>query len=446
MIISFSIENWMSFKDKATLSMVGSREQQHNDRVPRVGASKIKVLPTAAIFGGNASGKSNFLAALDFAKRLVVEGVSTNQVIPVEPFLLDGESEKRPSSFAFELVIGEGIYEYSFKVTRTKVLEERLVKINSKSEKELFSRSGDAFVFGGAQSKNQRLKFVAEGTRDNQLFLTNSVSQKIDVFRHIYDWFYDSLIFISPVAYFTRFEQFMDEGQPLNSLLSQALSALDTGIDGLGGVEIPLETLPQSEYLKDSPIADLNEGESAKLRSLSDNASIIVTRKSGKLSAQKMVSYHAKADGSRAKLEMRQESDGTRRVIDLLPAFLCMVPAGSTKVIVIDELDRSLHTTLTQSLLRYFFSTCSKDTRAQLLFTTHDVMLMDQQLLRRDEMWVTERDTGGASTLTSLWEYGDIRSDTDIRKLYLNGRLGGVPSVLLDSALVAQSAKGLVDA
>jgi AAA15 family ATPase/GTPase len=133
---------------------------------------------------------------------------------------------------------------------------------------------------------------------------------------------------------------------------------------------------------------------------------------------------------------MLQESDGTRRVIDLLPAFIWMLASGSKKVLVIDELDRSLHTLLTQKMLDYYFSNCSKDSRAQLLFTTHDVMLMDQHLLRRDEMWVTEREADGASTLTSLWEYEDIKVDTDIRKSYLNGRLGGIPRVLLDNALL----------
>jgi AAA15 family ATPase/GTPase len=148
-----------------------------------------------------------------------------------------------------------------------------------------------------------------------------------------------------------------------------------------------------------------------------------------------MVAYHAKADGGRVALEMWQESDGTLRAIDLLPAFLWMMSAGSTKVFVIDEIDRSLHTLLTRELLGFYLSSCSQDTRSQLLFTTHDVMLMDQRLLRRDEMWVTERDGHGASTLTALLEYKGIGDDTDIRKAYLHGQLGGVPNVLLDNVL-----------
>jgi len=128
---------------------------------------------------------------------------------------------------------------------------------------------------------------------------------------------------------------------------------------------------------------------------------------------------------------MYQESDGSQRIIDLLPAFLEIAGADSKRVYVIDEVDRSLHTLLTRQLLESYLSGCSQDSRAQLLFTTHDVLLMDQQLLRRDEMWITERDEAGVSSLMSFSEYKDVRYDKDIRKSYLQGRLGGIPRILL---------------
>jgi AAA15 family ATPase/GTPase len=147
------------------------------------------------------------------------------------------------------------------------------------------------------------------------------------------------------------------------------------------------------------------------------------------------VTYHPNTDGSEAKFEMRHESDGSQRVIDLLPAFLELSARVSRKVCVIDEVDRSLHTLLTRRLLEAYLSKCSTETRSQLLLTTHDVLLMDQQLLRRDELWVTERDASGASTLLSFSEYKDVRYDKDIRKSYLQGRLGGIPRILLGSDL-----------
>ena len=132
---------------------------------------------------------------------------------------------------------------------------------------------------------------------------------------------------------------------------------------------------------------------------------------------------------------MRQESDGSQRVIDLLPAFLELSAAQSKKVYVIDEVDRSLHTLLIRRLLEGYLALCSQNSRSQLLFTTHNVLLMDQDLLRRDEMWIAERNPEGVSSLLSFSEYKDVRYDKDIRKSYLQGRLGGVPRILLQSPI-----------
>lgn len=136
---------------------------------------------------------------------------------------------------------------------------------------------------------------------------------------------------------------------------------------------------------------------------------------------------------------MSQESDGSQRLIDLLPAFVDLGNDDARSVYVIDELDRSLHALLTRRLLEDYLSTRSTGTRTQLLLSTHDVLLMDQRWLRRDEMWVTERDAAGASNLFSFNEYRDVRSDKDIRKSYLQGRLGGIPRIVSGTI---QNAKG----
>ena len=120
------------------------------------------------------------------------------------------------------------------------------------------------------------------------------------------------------------------------------------------------------------------------------------------------------------------KSDGTQRIIDLLPAFLELSNLKSKQIYFIDEIDRSLHTLLTRKLLESYLNRCANDTRTQLILTTHDVLLMDQNLLRRDEMWVTEREISGNTKLYSLSEYKDLRYDKDIQKSYLQGRLGGI--------------------
>jgi len=288
----------------------------------------------------------------------------------------------------------------------------------------LYHRRDGKPNFDDSLGKDQFLQFAFKGTRDNQLFLTNSVSQKVDNFRPVYDWFKDTLELVAPDSRFEPFEQFLDEGHPLYSTMNEMLPQLDTGIAHLGGEEIPFENIPLPEPLKTKLQEDVKEGMTVRLLTEPINERFVVTRKGGELIAKKLVTYHPKADGTEAKFEIRQESDGSQRVIDLLPAFLELSAQVSKKVYVIDEVDRSLHTLLTRRLLEAYLANCSTETRTQLLLTTHDVLLMDQQLLRRDEMWVAERDATGASNLLSLSEYKDVRYDKDIRKSYLQGRLG----------------------
>ena len=429
MIIRFSVENWMSFRDRTTFSMVASRERQHGERVPKLGKYQTRVLPIAAIYGGNASGKTNFFKALSFAKTLVVEGTRPDSLIPIETFRLDDRWKSQPSRFAFELLIDETIYEFRFAVTQKEVLEERLVKITSTSEKVLYDRRDGNLSFDSSLSKDPFFPFVFRGTRDNQLFLTNSVSQNIDDFRPVYDWFKDKLVLVAPDSRFDLFELFLDEGHPLYMAMNEMLSRLDTGIAHLGSEEIPLENISIPEPLKTELQEKVKEGMAIRLLMEPQTNRIVITRKDGELIAKRLVAYHPKSDGTEVRFEIHQESEGSQRVIDLLPAFLELSAQTLQKVYVIDEIDRSLHPLLIRQLLEEYLSNCSTETRTQLLLTTHNVMLMDQQLLRRDEMWVTERDGAGVSSLFSFSEYKDVRYDKDIRKSYLQGRMGGIPRI-----------------
>jgi len=437
-IVSFAVENWMSFRDRASFLMTASRERQHGARVPKLRKYQTRILPVAAIYGGNASGKTNFFRALNFVKTLVVKGTQPDSLIPVEPFRLNAKGSQLPSRFALELLIDENIYEFSFAATREAIVEEKLVLIKSTSEKVLYARRDGKVTFDPSLREDMFLNFAFQGTRDNQLFLTNSVSQNVDRFKPVYDWFKDTLVLIAPDSRFEPFEQFLDEGQPLYITMNEMLHQLDTGIAHLGGEEIPFENLSIPAQIEAKLQEEMKEGMAVRLVLEPSNERFVITRKGGELIAKKLVSYHEKQDGTEAKFEMRRESDGSRRVIDLLPAFLDLSTPSSKRVYVIDEIDRSLHTLLTRRLLDIYLLSCSAESRKQLLFTTHDVLLMDQQLLRRDEMWVTERDTSGTSTLISFSEYKKIRYDKDIRKSYLQGRLGGIPRILLNGSLISK--------
>lgn len=154
------------------------------------------------------------------------------------------------------------------------------------------------------------------------------------------------------------------------------------------------------------------------------NERFVVTRKDGGLVAHKLVTFHLAA-GKEVKFDVRQESDGTQRLMDILPSFFDLSALGSKKVYIIDDVDRSLDASLVKSLLEGYLRTCSSGSRAQLLFTTHNSLLMDQEMLRKDEMWLAERSAEGASRLVAISDFKDARGDKDIRKSYLQGRLGG---------------------
>lgn len=423
----------MSFHSEAVFSLIASRERQHGERIPRVSKYNLGLLPIAAVYGGNASGKTNLFKALDFAKKLIVKGTQPYSLIPVDPFKLDSaHSQDQPSYFEFELLIDEVIYAFSFSATRKNIVEEKLVRVLGTSEKILYHRKDGKPHFDVSLKDNQSLQFAFKGTRDNQLFLTNSVSQKIEEFKPVYDWFKDTLELIAPDSRFESFEQFLDEDHPLYATMNKMLPQLDTGIAHLGGEEILFENIPLPEPIKTKLREELAEGATVRLLAEPNNERFVVTRKNGELVAKKLVTFHLNAEGKETKFEMRQESDGSQRVIDLLPAFLEVSASTSKKVYIIDEVDRSLHTLLIRRLLEAYLSQCSNSSRSQLLFTTHNVLLMDQDLLRRDEMWITERNPQGASNLLSFSEYKDVRNDKDIKKSYLQGRLGGIPRILLN--------------
>lgn len=431
MLVRLTLENWRSFRDAVTFTMVASKERQHGERVPKIAKYQTRIVPIAAIYGGNASGKTNFFRAIAFAKGLVVKGTLPDAVIAVEPFRLDPGAAERPSRFAFELLVDEEMYEFSFAVTRRAVVEERLVHITRASEKVLYDRRGGDATFDPSLAKDQFLQFAFKGTRENQLFLTNSVSQRVDAFRPVYDWFRDRLELVAPDTRFEPFEHFVDEASPLFAVMNEALPRLDTGIARLGGEALPFENVPLAEPLKALLRESVQEGATFRVVGAPGHDRFVITRRGGELLAKKLVTFHTRADGTEVKFEIGQESDGSQRAIDLLPAFLDLFTNASRKVYVIDEVDRSLHTLLTRRLVDSYLANCSPDTRSQLLLTTHDVLLMDQDLLRRDEMWVAERDERGASTLTPFSDFRDVRYDKDIRKSYLQGRLGGVPRIAL---------------
>jgi len=437
MLLNLTVENWKSFRNPVSFSMIKTRERQHNERIPRLDNYDAGVLPVAAVYGGNASGKTNLFSALDFMKDFVSRQRAPEERTGVTPFLLSDETRVGLTKFTARILTSDDVvYELSFSLDEKHVDEEELIRVDGKHERVLYQRKAGKKGIPLDDSlglEKPRLKVIFQGTQDNQLFITNSIFQKCEAFRKVYEWFDGILVPITPTTPYGVPREYLTDPK-----IAEMLRLLDTGIIDLGSDKVDLDENATTR-LKKTLQKKLEDSESVPLsRGPSDPLLVAFASrmKDGEVSLEELIAHHRKI-GSDAPVDfhMSQESDGTRRLIDLLPAFLDVSSPDSRGVYVVDELDRSLHTLLTRSLLEHYLDCCSATSRAQFIFTTHDALLMDQRLLRRDEIWVTERKSDGSSGLFSFSDYKDARKDKDIRKSYLQGRLGGVPRIFLDDML-----------
>lgn len=438
MIIKAILKNWLSYRDKCEVSMVATREQHHGERVAKVKRLQTRLLPIAMIFGGNASGKSNFFRALEFAQYFIVKGNSLqpDARIKVEPFLLDKDSRTKPTTMGFTILVGEDVYEYEFSINSTRVLHEKLVRTTAPAENVRFERhydeklGTDVYEFGKAFAERTTLmNLISKVTRRNQLFLSASVMHNLDDFRPVYDWFSKTLCLISPNSHYAPKEAYADESAPNFARMNELLATFDTGIKRIVRKPVEISALPiPTPVIKD--IADrLVEGQTVRIENEWQTWSYLLSRVNGEIVAEKLVSCHGLHDACETEFELDQESDGTKRILDLLPAFVDMERHDMSRVYVIDEIDRCLHTYAGWKLVKTFLDGCTNDSRAQLLCTTHDNGMMNQELLRRDEMWLAERNEEEVSTLFSISDFAEARKDTDLRTSYLSGRMGGLPSI-----------------
>lgn len=433
MILMFSVENWRSFREKVTLNMTATAEKQHSERLPIIDKYRLKVLPTAALYGANGSGKTKFIEALAFFQNLVLNGTKNqSQKIPLQRFKLESDYLNKPSKFSIDVLIEGLIYTYEVSLLPEKILEERLTVQNSNTAYDVFTRvDGQPFEYDEDYFKKEQidfLNFIAKATRSNQLFLTNAVQLNMEDLRPLYEWFETKLTVITPNSEFIFIQRYADPNDVLGEESTQLMRMLGTGIDHF-------VTKKQSESNQDFSSTVPKEWLDVVKQGIRHSNDVlrvndlIVRKENDELIFEKLLAVHKNRNGEDIVFLLNEESDGTRRILDLIPAFASL-KKGRDVVFVIDELDRSFHTQLLEWLLKYFLDTCNTTTRGQLIFTTHDVNILTQDIFRRDELWGVDKNSDGSSTLYSFRDFKNIRRDKDIRKTYLNGLLGAVPVII----------------
>ena len=443
MLVQFSVENFLSFDEEQIFSMVATGGDQHPTHlvpdVPRKGES---LLRAAALYGANGAGKSNLVQAIRFAKNLIVDGTRGTQAIPVRPFKL-GKEAGRPSKFEFIIKTQGTLYNYGFRLDASGIQEEWLYATPNKHEVKYFERTTSAdgkvdvevgpALSGRSSKQRQFLEFVAQGTRPNQLFLTETLERNVAKVKPVVDWFQKNLLVLSAEALPDSLEISVHKDKAMTELLQAVLRNTGTGIDEVSTKEVDFDfdKLPQSlsgtaeNHVRAQLAA--SDAVAVNLYGSQEGRIILKQGEQGQIRQVLLNMKHRGKDGQHVDFTLNEESDGTQRLINLVPA-LFMLKHNPDQVTILDELDRRLHPFLSRFFLQAALEWDKEPQHSQLIFSTHDTNLLDLDLLRRDEVWFVEKDEGGASHLYALAEF-KTRADLKIEKGYLNGRFGAIPFI-----------------
>ncbi|AHJ30345.1 ATP-binding protein [Nodularia spumigena CS-584] len=422
MLIEFSIGNYRSFKDKVTFSMVAANIVAKDPKIDENNTfavdDKLTLLKSAAIYGANASGKSNLAKAISFMKWFMINSskeTQSTEEIGVEPFRLSTETETEPSLFEIVFLLDGKKYRYGFEATQQRVISEWLFYVPNKRETRIFERNFEEsteifniskiFKGGGIDSK----------TRHNALFLSVAAQFNVEIAEKILDWLTRKLKIISGLDDISDYTvSYLAEGNDNRSDIIQLIKKLDLGIREITvkETEIRLNSLP------------LPEDTSEELKKM------IV--KSGIVKATLIKTVHQKFDsqGNHISLELfdlyEHESEGTQKIVSIAGILVDTFKNGD--VLIFDEFDARLHPLITKAIVEIFNSQETNYNNAQLIFITHDTNLLSNKLFRRDQIWFTEKNKYGATDLYSLVEY-PIRNDASFENDYIQGKYGAIPFI-----------------
>lgn len=420
MLIEFSVSNFRSFREKQTFSMVAAPRlgKKENLIKPQIVGEKFpNLLKMAAIYGPNATGKSNFVKAFEVFSNLVRYNSKTDgPLLPITPFRFDNALRNEPSIFEVHFINDGKRYEFYFEVTQERIVAEKLIVIIKGKDHPLYSRryiSGkDEYSFDDSLEGGPLLHEAWQNlTSSKAFFISQAVAnsnESLQQLRTPYNWLISSLR--TPPSDLTRFidaYHLVINSNPdfkYDVELSSFLSELDVPIK-----EVKFELNEGAGQSKEAIQQILDSRDSSKLDSLTREFKTTFT--------------HTSALGD-AEFDFEDESDGTRNLAGF--SFLWKIITTHThmpSVHIIDELDSSLHPKIVEKLVKLLHSI---DVSSQIIFTTHDTHLMNTKLLRRDQIWVTERDMNGATKLHSVYDF-DGRESEDVEKRYYEGRYRGLP-------------------
>ena len=434
MLVRFVVSNFLSFRKDVEFNMLTDNQKWHPEHIYTF--KNFEILKTAALYGANGAGKSNLIKAISFLKKLVTRG-DWNPVIDVKPFRLDPACETLPSSFEIEFVKNSRSYIYGLSLLNHSITDEWLFESEvGKADKKLFTRKtvdGKTKIdlsFKYIKNEQDKIRielYQNEFLKDYTPFL-KLISESKESFEEIkaaHDWFKENLVIIFPRTRPSGLAERLNRSNDFKKFADNLICSFHTGISK---IEVNQYDIDQFFGKDDKEVADQIkkelkiEKQIVPLRSPGTREELIAVLEGGKPVIKRVISKHANKEGKLFDFLIDEESDGTVRLFDLIPAIYSAI--GGENSVIIDEIDQSIHPALLKELIKKFSS--DNDTKGQLIFTTHESNLLDQEIFRRDEIWFVEKDKNGETTLYPLSDY-DVRADLDIRKGYLLGRFGAIP-------------------
>jgi uncharacterized protein len=409
MLLEFRIRNYRSIRDEVVISFVASKDKKLADsHLASTGITSLPhVLRSAVIYGPNASGKSTLLHAIHYMRAVVAESatiIQPGQTYVVQPFRLDAEYAKQPTEFEITFLLGGVRHQYGFSLTPERIVDEWLLVYRAPKPQQWFRRTFDeksqSSVYEFSTHLTGPRKLWQETTRPNALFLSTAAQLNSELLGPIFRWLVDQPVY---------FPAGLSPQPDLTTQLLQSDVGKRAVRDFLASADISIsDVLSVSRQGFQQQIMFGPEGPQ-------------FSREEREMLMPQFV--HKTEHGS-ATFELYEESQGTQRLYALAAPVLDVLKNG--RLLIVDELDSSLHPLLVRRLVRMFHNPELNPHGAQLLFTTHDTSLLDRTVFRRDQIWFTEKDRDQATRLYPLSDFSPRETEA-WEKGYLIGRYGAVP-------------------
>lgn len=418
MLVEFKVNNFRSIKDTVSFSMLTSSKDEGNSFEFR----NYNLLRSSIVYGANASGKSNLLKAMAFMSRLVLNRykiIQSTDQLPHDPYLLSTETENESTTFEIVFFVGETKYRYGFEIDSEVVYSEWLFADEKGKEAKLFFRDVEESDYVNPNKfkegyeffnkKEEKIKiaknqlFIWKCDREDDAIISKSILKWFNQFNMIDGMDHDGYI---------SFTMKKMEDEAFRKKIVELVATADIGIN-----DIQIE----EEDVSQETIANLPLPDEIKAKIMSEKGLKSVSLNT----IHQKFDQDGKAVGNVIFELNEDESKGTKKFFAMSAPILDTLQNG--KILIIDELDASLHPILTQHLIKLFHDEKINEKNAQLIFATHDTNLLKPELFRRDQIWLTEKDQYGATTIYSLAQFKNVRKQEDFEKQYIQGKYGAIP-------------------